>query len=279
MFISRIKMKHSSVCFNFIRSRSSRQNFFEVKKIGRKNPESKKNSLSISCHISAMINEVQPQLNKTKLSFSSSSNFSSKFTSKRKRKWAQHCQSTVHSRTLATLPNFDSLIDAAGNDEGMRPMEVYRGAKMRVSVETFAATSVRNVPDPHRFVITCRKQKSSTRMPSQASYPIVVAKESEEALAGTDVPYFDGLIARSGSKERSYNSCLASRVIVAAARFSRLRRCSFLDGRKSRFRCPSDALHNVVVFSQLGFALFGVDGPHAHGLIVWTRRKERSVDR
>ena len=63
-------MKHSSVCFNFISSRSSRQNFFEVKKIGRKNPESKKNSLSISCHISAMINEVQPQLNKTKLSFS-----------------------------------------------------------------------------------------------------------------------------------------------------------------------------------------------------------------
>jgi hypothetical protein len=66
---------------------------------------------------------------------------------------------------LATLPNFDSLIDAAGNDERMRPVEVDGRAEVIVSVEPFATPSVRHVPDPQRFVVAGGKQIFTARMP------------------------------------------------------------------------------------------------------------------
>lgn len=76
---------------------------------------------------------------------------------------------------LATLPNFDSLIDTAGNNEGMRPVKVDGGAKVRVRVQPLAAPPVRDVPNADRFVVAGRQQVLAAGMPGQTANPVVVA--------------------------------------------------------------------------------------------------------
>ena len=40
---------------------------------------------------------------------------------------------------------------------------------------------------------------------------------------------------------------------------------------------PGDALHHVLVLPQLGFALFGRHGPHAHSLVIGAAGDQRAV--
>lgn len=40
---------------------------------------------------------------------------------------------------------------------------------------------------------------------------------------------------------------------------------------------PGNALHHVLVFPQLGFALFGSHHPHAHSLVIGAAGDERAV--
>ena len=132
---------------------------------------------------------------------------------------------------LAAFPNFNSLIDASGNDERMRPVEVDGCAEVRVRIESFAAAPVSDVPHPQRLVVTGRQHVLATRMPRQASDPVIVTKQCEEALTGRHVPDLDALVARPGGEEGSDDAGFAASVVVAAARLASLRRSSLLDGR------------------------------------------------
>ena len=64
---------------------------------------------------------------------------------------------------LATLPNFDCLIDTSGHDEGVRPVEVDGGAEMRVSVQPLRAPPERvnftNIFGGKNFLEICSDEK------------------------------------------------------------------------------------------------------------------------
>ena len=161
----------------------------------------------------------------------------------------------------------------------MRPVEVDGSAEVRVRVQPFAAAPVSHVPDSHRLVVAGGQQVLASGVPRQPSNPVIVAEQREEALAGGHVPHLDGFVARPGGEEGSDDAGFAARVVVAAARLAGLRRSGLFDGWQGCLRCPGDALDNVVVFPQLDLALFGVDGPHADGLIVGAGCEQRTVDR
>ena len=60
---------------------------------------------------------------------------------------------------------------------------------MLMSFEGFEAATVTQVPDAEGFVIGRAEQILSAGMEHQASYPIIVTRQSEQTQAGRHVPH------------------------------------------------------------------------------------------
>lgn len=136
-------------------------------------------------------------------------------------------------------------------------MHIERCTEVRVSIEGLHTALVAEVPDAQRFVIAGGKHVLAAGMEHDASYPVVMTDECEQAQPGADIPNPNGLISRSRCEERSL---VRSLLVVGSG--------GFVDGRRSRFRRPGNTLDCVFVFSQFGLALLGIGLPDANRVVV-----------
>lgn len=81
------------------------------------------------------------------------------------------------------LPHFNSLVDGTSDDEGTRPVEVDRGAKMCMRLQALAAPLVCDIPHANGLVVRCREQIFAARMPGNPADPVVMPHESDQAHA------------------------------------------------------------------------------------------------
>lgn len=98
---------------------------------------------------------------------------------------------------------------------------------------------VARIPDSQRFIVGRADNKLAARMEDDASHPVVVSNEGEEAHPGGDVPHANRLIPRAGREE---GSLVCALVVRSGRRVNR---------RSRALRRPCDALYHVLVFSEL----------------------------
>lgn len=65
---------------------------------------------------------------------------------------------------------------------------------MKVRFEGLHHSLIARVPDSQRLIVGRADDKLAARMEDDASHPIVMSDEGEEAHPGADVPYADHLV-------------------------------------------------------------------------------------
>lgn len=69
-----------------------------------------------------------------------------------------------------------------------------RRAEVKVCFEGLHHSLIARVPDSQRLIVGRTDDKLATRMEDDASHPVVVPNEGEEAHPGADIPYADHLV-------------------------------------------------------------------------------------
>lgn len=139
---------------------------------------------------------------------------------------------------LATLPNFNGLINAAWYHVWQAPVEIETGGEVLVRVERLETARVRDVPDTERLVVRRRQQVAAARVPGRAAHPVVVTHQRRQALSRAHVPDLDGFITWAAGEE---GSGVVGAAVVGAGRL--------VDGGGRGLRRPRHALHYVLVFT------------------------------
>lgn len=98
---------------------------------------------------------------------------------------------------------------------------------------------IARIPDSQRLIVGRADDKLAARMEDDASHPVVMPDEGEEAHPGANVPHAYHFVSGAGREERS----LVRTLVIRAGRR--------VDRRSRALRRPCNAFHHVFVFSEL----------------------------
>lgn len=132
--------------------------------------------------------------------------------------------------------------------------------------QTLKASLVLDVPNSNGFIIGAADDVVAARMPADATHPVVVADQREQADAHRHVPDLDRAIPRTADQIQARPTAGAAAGVVVAVQTALLQRLRVavrdrLGHRvQRRVRCPGDALDRVVVL--LHDDLLFVGGQH-----------------